>query len=304
MFGGAVRPDGFGGLGVEGAGPLGFPVQSTAGIAHLVVDLPGAPHAFGDVGGVGGDLAGDDALFYVLQIGQGQMLGGGHIAEEGRAVHGRDGPADGRRDVVVPRSNVGDEGTQHIEGSAHADGLLDLHVGGDLVHRHMAGAFHHDLHVLLPGALGQLTQPDQLLDLADIGGIGQAAGTAGVAQRDGHVVFPADVENLVIVLVEGILLTGHAHPGKDQRPAPGDDVHLPLVLADLVDGLAGDAAVQRHKIDAILRVQAHHVDKIFCGERVEVALVVDDAVIHRHSADHGRALGGELAAEGLCVAVA
>ena len=104
------------------------------------------------------------------------MLGGGDVAQESCAVHGGDGPADGRGDVVVAGGDVGDQGAQHIEGRALADGLLHLHIGGDLVHGDMAGAFHQDLHVLFPGAAGQLAQPDQLVDLAHVGGVGQAPG--------------------------------------------------------------------------------------------------------------------------------
>ena len=32
--------------------------RARRGVAHPVVDLPGAPHPFGNVGGVGGDAAG------------------------------------------------------------------------------------------------------------------------------------------------------------------------------------------------------------------------------------------------------
>ena len=168
----------------------------------------------------------------------------------------------------------------------------------------MARALHHDLHVVCPGALGQLAQTHQLFDLADIGGIGQAAGAAGIAQRDGHVVLGADLTDLVKVLVEGVLVAGHAHPGEHQRAAAADDVHLPLVGADLVDGLAGDAAVQGDKVHAVLSVQAHHIDEILRGQGGKVALIVDDGIVHGHSADHHGALVGQLLAEGLGVAVA
>ena len=154
----------------------------------------------------------------------------------------------------------------------------------------MARALHHDLHVVCPGALGQLAQTHQLFDLADIGGIGQAAGAAGIAQRDGHVVLGADLADLVKVLVEGVLVAGHAHPGEHQRAAAADNVHLPLVGADLVDGLAGDAAVQGDKVHAVLSVQAHHVDEVLRGQGGKVALIVDDGIVHGHSADHHGAL--------------
>ena len=148
------------------------------------------------------------------------MLGWGDIAQESSAAHGGDGPADGSGDVVIAGGDVGDQGAQHIEGGSHADGLLHLHVGGDLVHGHMAGPLHHHLHVLLPGPFGQLAQADQFLDLTYIGGVSQAAGAAGVAQGDGHIVLPADIQDLVVELIEGILLPGHAHPCEHKGTAP------------------------------------------------------------------------------------
>ena len=38
--------------------------------------------ALGDVSGMGGDLGSHDALLHIVHIGQCQMLGGGHIAQE------------------------------------------------------------------------------------------------------------------------------------------------------------------------------------------------------------------------------
>ena len=206
--------------------------------------------------------------------------------------------------MVIAGGNVGDQGAQHIEGGTHADALLHFHVGGYLIQRHMAGAFHHDLYVVSPGTLGQLTQTHQLFDLTHVGGVGQTAGAAGVAQRDGDIVLGADLADLIKVLVEGVFVAGHAHPGKHQRTAAAHDVHLALVLADLLDGLAGDAAVQSDKVHTVLGMQAHHVDEVLCGQFSQVPLIVDDRVVHRYGADHHRALVGQLLPEGLGVAVA
>jgi len=76
------------------------------------------------------------------------------------------------------------------------------------------------------------------------------------------------------------------------------------VLADLLDGLAGDAAVQGDKVHAVLCVQTHHIDEVLCSQLCQIALVVDDRIVHRHGADHHRALVGQLLAEGLGIAVA
>ena len=62
--------------------------------------------------------------------------------------------------------------------------------------------------------------------------------------------------------------------------------------------------MQGHKVHTVLGVQAHHIHKILGSKLGKIALIVDHRVIHRHGADHGRALGGELLAERLGVAVA
>ena len=37
------------------------------------------------------------------------------------------------------------------------------------------------------------------------------------------------------------------------------------MFANLLDGLARDAAMQRHEVDAVGRVQAHDVDEVLCA---------------------------------------
>ena len=76
------------------------------------------------------------------------------------------------------------------------------------------------------------------------------------------------------------------------------------MLADLLDGLSGDAAVEGHKVHPVLGVEAHHIHEILGGQLRQIPLIVDHRVIHRHRADHHRALMGQLLPEGLGVAMA
>ena len=232
------------------------------------------------------------------------MLGRSHIAQKCRTAHGSHGTADGSSDVVIARGNICYQRSKHIERRSLADGLLHLHVGSNLIHRHMARPLYHHLHILCPGTLGQLPQAHQLLNLAHIGSIRQAARTAGIAERYGHIVLTADIKNLIIIFIERIFVAGHRHPGKNQRAAPGDDVHLPLVLLDLLNSLSGNAAVEGNEIHAVLGMEAHHINEILCSQGIQIPLIVNNAVIHRHRANHGRTLPGELLAERLGVAVA
>lgn len=85
--------------------------------------------------------------------------------------------------MVVTRCNIGDERPEDIERRSMAKALFHLHIGRDLVHRHMAGTFDHNLHVLRPRTLCKIAQLDQLTDLPCIGRIINAARAQCVTQR-------------------------------------------------------------------------------------------------------------------------
>ena len=138
-------------------------------------------YALSDIRCMRRDFRSDDALLNIFQIGQRQVFSGRHIAEEGSAAHSRYGTTDRGRDVIISRSDIGYQRAQYIERRSHAKGLLDLHVGGNLIQRHVTGPFYHDLHVLFPCPLCQFSQTNQLFDLADIRSIRQASGTAGIS---------------------------------------------------------------------------------------------------------------------------
>src|SRR3546814_8204972 len=58
--------------------------------------------------------------------------------------------ADRAGDVVVAGRDVGGQRPQGVEGGLAAGFERLVHIGLDLVHRHMAGAFDHHLDVVLP----------------------------------------------------------------------------------------------------------------------------------------------------------
>src|SRR3989454_10782952 len=71
--------------------------------------------ALGDVGRVGGDLVGDDAVLHVLAVGQAEVLLGGDVAEHRGAEPADHRGADRRGDVVVAGGDVGRERTERAE---------------------------------------------------------------------------------------------------------------------------------------------------------------------------------------------
>ena len=205
--------------------------------------------------------------------------------------------------MIITRCNIGNQRSQHIEGSSVADGLLDLHIGSDLIHRHMSGSLHHDLYILLPGSLGELPKAKQLPDLTGVCSIRQATRTTCIPQGDGHIIFAADIKDLIVVLVERILFSRHRHPGKDQRATPGHQIHLTLSGFNLLNGLLGDATMNGDKIHTVLSMKTYHIHKIMSRQSVQVSLVMNDRIIHRNRSDHSRTLLCQLHTEGLGVTV-
>ncbi len=132
--------------------------------------------ALGEVGGVRGDLVGDNARLHVVAVGQAQMLLRRHVAEHGGAEPADHGRADAGRDVVVARRDVGRERAQRIERRLAAFGELLVHVDLDLVHGDMPRALDHHLAALGPGDFGQLAQRLQLGELRAVVGVGDGAG--------------------------------------------------------------------------------------------------------------------------------
>ena len=69
------------------------------------------------------------------------------------------------------------------------------------------------------------------------------------------------------------------------------------MLLYLVDRMSRDSAVKSNEIDSILSMEPYDIDEIPCRQCRKVSLVVDHRIVYRNGADHGRALGGELASE-------
>ena len=123
----------------------------------------------------------------------------------------------------------------------------------------MAGSFHHNLYILFPCPFGQFTEADKFFDLTDIAAIGQTSRTAGVAQGNGNVIFATNFEDFIEIFIKRIFFSGHAHPGKNKRTAPGYDIHFSFMFFNLFYGLSGDATVQGDKIYTVFGMEANDV---------------------------------------------
>jgi hypothetical protein len=86
--------------------------------------------------------------------------------------------------VVVARRDIGRERSQRIKGSFLAVLELQLHVLLDELHRHVAGALDHDLHVVVPRDIGQFAQCFQLGELSFVVGVIDRTWTQAITERE------------------------------------------------------------------------------------------------------------------------
>src|ERR1700674_3724764 len=116
------------------------------------------------------------------------MFFGRDVAKHGGAVPSDHGRADGGGDVVVAGSDVGNQWAERVEGSfvAEFDFFFDLLL--DLVHGDVAGAFDHDLYVVLPGLFGEFAQSFEFGKLGFVTGVGNTARAESVAEGKADVV--------------------------------------------------------------------------------------------------------------------
>ena len=155
----------------------------------------------------------------------------------------------------------------------------------------MARPLDHDLDAALPGAVHELAERDELRELAAVRRIGRAARTHAVAEADGHIVLLADVEDVVVVLVERVLHLIVQHPARDEGAAAAHDVHDAALAAHALDGAARDTAVQRHEVRAVLGLLLDCLEDVVIRHLDDGAVLADGAhrrLIQRHRADHDR----------------
>ena len=158
--------------------------------------MPGSRMALRKIGRMGCDLVRDHAVLDVFLVRQTEVFFGCDVAQHRRAE-----PADHRRtdragDVIVSRRDVGNERPERVERRFTAHLELLVHVFFDQVHRYVARPFDHGLHVVLPCDLREFAQRFKFAELRGVVGIGGAARSQAVAQRERDVVGFHDLADL------------------------------------------------------------------------------------------------------------
>ena len=110
-----------------------FPVQPFSSRAHGIIPVRSPMDSFGNVRSMGRYFRSDNPFFYVLFVRQTQMFCGSDIAQERRTVGSCYSAAYGSCNVVISRCNVCHQRTQYIKRCTLTYGLLDFHIGFNLI---------------------------------------------------------------------------------------------------------------------------------------------------------------------------
>mmetsp|Transcript_35790 Transcript_35790/g.70413 ORF Transcript_35790/g.70413 Transcript_35790/m.70413 type:complete len:241 (+) Transcript_35790:1037-1759(+) len=149
-----------------------------------------------------------------------------HVAQHGRAERCNVGGTDRRSDVVVPGGNVRGEGTESVEGSLVTPLQLVAHIHRNLVQGNVSRTFVHDLHVLLPGAEGELSLCLEFRKLGLVVCVVDASGSEAVTDGERNVVLGTDIENIVPVFPRKVLFVVENVPFGVDRSSTGYNTRL------------------------------------------------------------------------------
>src|SRR5450830_1787726 len=274
------------GVRVEAEVELVFPTELETRLAQRVIANLRAGMPFREIGCMRGDLVGDDPGLHVILVGQAQVFLGRDVAE-----HGATKPADHRRtdaggDVVVARCNVGSQRAEGVERRLVAAFQLLVHVLLDQLHRHVARAFDHGLHVVLPGNFGQLAEGFQLAELRSVVGVGNRPRAQAVAKGEADVIGLHDFADFVEMRVGEVLFVVRQAPlGHDRTAArhdAGDAFGGQRYVTQQYTGMDGEV------VDALLGLFDQRVAEQLPGQVFGGAADFFQGLVDRHGTDRHR----------------
>ena len=266
---------------------LVLPAKLETRLGQCVVPDLRAGMAFCKVRRVGGDLIGDDAVLHVLAVRQPEVFLRRDITEHGGAEPADHCGADRARDVVVAGRDVRGQRPERIERRLPAVLELQVHVLLDELHRHVARALDHHLHVVLPGDVRELAQRLELGDLRLVVGVVDRTGPQAVAKRERNVVGLQDFADLLEARVEEALLVVSEAPLRHDRAAARDDARHPF--RGERDVRQPHAGVHGEVIDALLALFDERVAVDLPRKFLGLASHFLQRLVDRHRADgYGR----------------
>ncbi|CEG08972.1 hypothetical protein BN961_02393 [Afipia felis] len=202
--------------------------------------------------------------------------------------------------MIVTRCDVGGQRPKRVERRFAALLELLVHVDLDLVQRHVAGAFDHDLTALLPRDLRELAERLEFGELRAVVGVGDRARTQAVAERERYVVLAHQVADFLEVSVEEALLVVRKTPLRHDRAAARHDAGD--AVGGEVDVGQAHAGVDGEVIDALFALFNERVAVKLPGQLDRIAVALLQRLIDRHGADRNRRVAQNPFARGVDVA--
>ncbi len=193
--------------------------------------------------------------------------------------------------MVVARRNVGRQRTERVERRFVTLLQLLFHIDLDHVHRHVTGAFDHDLDVVLPGDLRELAQRFEFGKLAFVVRVGNGAGSQSVAQAERDVVRLHDLADLFEVGIGEVLLMMSQTPLGVDRSAARDNTGHPLRRHRHIRQT--HAGVNGEIVDALLSLLDERVAENLPGQVFRLAADLFERLIDRHGADRHRGIAND-----------
>src|SRR5471032_3376761 len=274
------------GVRVQAEVELVFPAELEPRLAQGVIADLRPRMALGQIRSMRRDLVSDDPGLHVILVRQPQVFLGRDIAKHRATEPADHRRADARGDVVVAWCNVCSQWAEGVERRLVAALELLVHVLFDQLHRHVAGAFDHGLHVVLPGDLGQFAQCLQLTELRGVVGVGNRARTQAVAKGEADVVGLHDFADFVEMRVGEVLFVVRQAPLGHDRTATRDDAGDALGRQRYV--AQQHAGVDGEVVDALLGLFDQGVAEQLPGQVFSSAADFFQGLVDRYGTDRHR----------------
>ena len=258
------------------------PMELETRLRQGVVADGGTGMPLSQVGSMGSNLIGNDTRAYIIFIRQGQMLLGGYVAEHGGSQPGYLRTTDGTGNMVVARSNIGNDRSEGIKGCLVTLLQLALHVLLDFMHGHMTGTLDKGLHVLVPSTGNQLAHGVEFGKLGGIVGIGCTTWAQAIAQRQGYIVPGHNIADIIKVLIQKTLLIVQQAPLTHNATATTHDTAQSAISQ--VHVVATDASMDGKVIHTLLALFYEGIAIHLPREVLNLAIHLFQSLIDGHGA--------------------
>src|SRR5665811_682084 len=168
---------------------------------------------------------------------------------------------------------------------------LQVHVLLDQMHRHMAGAFDHHLHIVLPGNLSEFAQSFQFSKLRFIVGIVDRTRAQTITKAEAHVVALHDLADILEMGVEEALLVMRQTPLCHDRTAARHDAgHAFRGHRHVAQQHAG---MDREIVHALFGLFDQSIPEYLPGQVFSLAVHFFQCLVDRHRADGYRRIADD-----------